>query len=128
MSEGVDPAHANDASNTRVQGYSVVGAIINVARVPERWSNCATAVDGSSCGSGDSAKSTAMDSRATDPLLEGKAKDLRHNSRVAGRFDYWLNSHQIMHILVAMAMLHFHWGAASDYHTFYSSPAHMCLV
>jgi len=42
--------------------------------------------------------------------------------RVAGRFDYWLNSHQIMHILVALSLLHLHWGAAADYHYFVSHP------
>ncbi|DBA84039.1 hypothetical protein WJX77_000100 [Trebouxia sp. C0004] len=35
--------------------------------------------------------------------------------RIAGRFDYWLNSHQIMHILVAGAMIHYSLGAACDY-------------
>lgn len=42
--------------------------------------------------------------------------------RVAGRFDYWLNSHQIMHILVSLSLLHLHWGAAADYHHFVSHP------
>lgn len=31
--------------------------------------------------------------------------------------DYWLNSHQIMHVCVALAMLHLHLGAEHDYHT-----------
>ena len=35
--------------------------------------------------------------------------------RVAGKFDYWFNSHQIMHILVAWAMMHYGVGAAFDY-------------
>lgn len=35
--------------------------------------------------------------------------------RVIGKFDYWLNSHQIMHILVAMAMMHYSIGAAYDF-------------
>ena len=35
--------------------------------------------------------------------------------RVAGKFDYWLNSHQLMHILVAAAMCHYSLGAACDY-------------
>ena len=40
-----------------------------------------------------------------------------HNKdpRIAGKFDYWLNSHQIMHILVAGAMIHYSLGAACDY-------------
>eukprot|EP00887_Chlorella_sp_A99_P007828 scaffold20.g7828.t1 len=29
--------------------------------------------------------------------------------------DLWLNSHQIMHVLVAMALLHLHLGASADY-------------
>lgn len=35
--------------------------------------------------------------------------------RVAGRFDYWMNSHQLMHVLVAGAMIHYSLGAACDY-------------
>ena len=42
--------------------------------------------------------------------------------RKAGPFDCWLNSHQIMHVLVALAMLHLHWGAADDYRYFVSHP------
>ena len=35
--------------------------------------------------------------------------------RRAGPFDYWLNSHQIMHILVVWAIWHYHRGACLDY-------------
>jgi predicted membrane channel-forming protein YqfA (hemolysin III family) len=42
--------------------------------------------------------------------------------RKAGPFDCWLNSHQIMHVLVALAMLHLHWGAADDCRYFVSHP------
>lgn len=35
--------------------------------------------------------------------------------RVPGKFDYWLNSHNLMHILVAGAMTHYSIGAACDY-------------
>lgn len=35
--------------------------------------------------------------------------------RKAGPFDYWLNSHQIMHILVVWAIWHYHRGACLDY-------------
>ena len=35
--------------------------------------------------------------------------------RTPGRFDYWLNSHQIMHVLVAWAMAHYGLGATFDY-------------
>ncbi|XP_028825816.1 progestin and adipoQ receptor family member 4 [Denticeps clupeoides] len=31
-----------------------------------------------------------------------------------GRFDYWLNSHQIMHMLVALAIVYLHWGMLED--------------
>ena len=43
-----------------------------------------------------------------------------HNKgpRVAGRFDYWLNSHQIMHLLVAWAMTHYSFGAVYDHMEF----------
>lgn len=42
-----------------------------------------------------------------------------------GMFDYWLNSHQLMHILVTIAMLHLHLGATADY--WYSvSPEFVC--
>ena len=39
-----------------------------------------------------------------------------------GRLDYWLNSHQLMHILVAIAMTHLHWGATLDYRYYASKP------
>ncbi|CAL8463477.1 g3011 [Coccomyxa elongata] len=42
--------------------------------------------------------------------------------RKANPFDCWLNSHQLMHGLVALAMLHLHWGAADDYYFFVSHP------
>ncbi len=35
--------------------------------------------------------------------------------RVAGLFDYWLNSHQIMHIMVTIGILNLWWGANDDY-------------
>jgi len=35
--------------------------------------------------------------------------------RVAGWFDYWLNSHQIMHIMVTVSILNLWWGANEDY-------------
>lgn len=31
-----------------------------------------------------------------------------------GRFDYWLNSHQIMHIMVVLSILYLHWGMLED--------------
>ncbi|KAK1794412.1 hypothetical protein P4O66_011296 [Electrophorus voltai] len=31
-----------------------------------------------------------------------------------GRFDYWLNSHQIMHVIVALSILYLHWGMLED--------------
>jgi Haemolysin-III related len=38
----------------------------------------------------------------------------------AGPFDYWLNSHQVMHIAVVFALYHYHAGATCDYHHFIS--------
>ena len=35
--------------------------------------------------------------------------------RGAGRFDYWLNSHQIMHIMVTIGIMNLFWGANDDY-------------
>lgn len=31
-----------------------------------------------------------------------------------GRFDYWCNSHQIMHIMVILSIVHLHWGMLED--------------
>uniref|UniRef100_S4RDX5 Progestin and adipoQ receptor family member IVb n=1 Tax=Petromyzon marinus TaxID=7757 RepID=S4RDX5_PETMA len=31
-----------------------------------------------------------------------------------GRFDYWFNSHQIMHVMVVLSILHLHWGVVPD--------------
>lgn len=46
-----------------------------------------------------------------------------HNKdpRLIGRFDYWLNSHQIMHILVAWSMTHYSLGAVYDQTDFWLS-------
>ena len=63
---------------------SIVGASINIARIPERW-------------------------------YPAPARE-KGEARVPGAFDYWLNSHQIMHVLVAIAIGHLHWGATLDYH------------
>ncbi|XP_059386606.1 progestin and adipoQ receptor family member 4-like isoform X3 [Carassius carassius] len=31
-----------------------------------------------------------------------------------GRFDYWFNSHQIMHIMVVLSIVYLHWGMLED--------------
>lgn len=31
-----------------------------------------------------------------------------------GKFDFWCNSHQIMHVLVVISILYLHWGVTSD--------------
>ncbi|KAI3437658.1 hypothetical protein D9Q98_000108 [Chlorella vulgaris] len=59
---------------------SLVGGLLNVLRIPERW---------------------------LQPKDPGCAAPL----------DYLLNSHQIMHLLVAVAMWQLHLGATADYHT-----------
>ncbi|XP_015684107.1 progestin and adipoQ receptor family member 4-like isoform X4 [Protobothrops mucrosquamatus] len=33
-----------------------------------------------------------------------------------GCFDYWFNSHQIMHVLVVVSILYLHWGVVADLH------------
>jgi predicted membrane channel-forming protein YqfA (hemolysin III family) len=48
------------------------------------------------------------------------------NHRTHGRFDYWFNSHQVMHILVAWAMLHYFYGATADYQYYVSN--HNCSL
>ena len=40
--------------------------------------------------------------------------------RMPNPFDYWLNSHQLMHLLVVAALLHMHLGSRAD-HFFYSA-------
>eukprot|EP00884_Botryococcus_braunii_P010567 jgi/Botrbrau1/19511/Bobra.0035s0011.1 len=45
---------------------------------------------------------------------------VRGRPYLAGPFDYWLNSHQLMHIAVALALYHYHMGATCDYHHFVS--------
>lgn len=74
----------------RLQVLSVIGAVVNVLRVPEKWFH---------------------DEEAA-----------KKGIRKAGVFDYWLNSHQLMHILVAFAMVQMHLGATHDYHYFFSRP------
>ena len=39
----------------------------------------------------------------------------RKGGEGAGRFDYWLNSHQIMHIMVTIGIMNLFWGANDDY-------------
>ena len=61
-----------------MEGLSLLGGVINSARVPERWL------------------------QPRDPAKPGP-------------LDLWCNSHQLMHVLVAVSMLHLHLGAAADY-------------
>ncbi|XP_062456874.1 progestin and adipoQ receptor family member 4 [Rhea pennata] len=65
-------ARAPLAPYARMEALAVLGGLVNVARVPERWR--------------------------------------------PGAFDYWANSHQLMHLLVALSILHLHWGVAADLH------------
>jgi predicted membrane channel-forming protein YqfA (hemolysin III family) len=44
--------------------------------------------------------------------------------RKAGPFDYWLNSHQIMHVLVTLAMIQLYMAASADYE--YASQPDLC--
>ncbi|XP_068779273.1 progestin and adipoQ receptor family member 4 isoform X1 [Struthio camelus] len=60
------------APYARMEALALLGGLVNLARVPERWR--------------------------------------------PGAFDYWANSHQLMHLLVALAILHLHWGVAADLH------------
>ena len=75
--------YAADALGLLPQVSGMAGALINVARVPEKW------------------------------LFAKEGPDAR--CRNAGRFDYWLNSHQLMHILVVLAMFHKYLGTAAEY-------------
>lgn len=74
------PAHPNSTPVCITQVCSLVGGLLNVLRIPERW---------------------------LQPKDPGCAAPL----------DYLLNSHQIMHLLVAVAMWQLHLGATADYHT-----------
>lgn len=40
----------------------------------------------------------------------------RSKHRTAAPLDYWLNSHQLMHIFVTIAMFSLYLGASADYH------------
>lgn len=65
------------------QGTAIIGAIVNVTRVPERL------------------------------FFPRQGPDAK--CRKAGPFDYWLNSHQIMHILVLCAIAFKYIGLKEDY-------------
>ncbi|KAL2078739.1 hypothetical protein ACEWY4_026424 [Coilia grayii] len=53
-----------------------------------------------------------MDSLAA---LGGLVNVARMPERLSpGSFDYWLNSHQIMHMLVALSIVYLHWGMMED--------------
>ncbi|XP_076154990.1 progestin and adipoQ receptor family member 4 isoform X3 [Alosa pseudoharengus] len=53
-----------------------------------------------------------MDSLA---VLGGLVNVVRMPERLSpGSFDYWLNSHQIMHMLVALSIVYLHWGMMED--------------
>uniref|UniRef100_A0A671LKS9 Progestin and adipoQ receptor family member 4-like n=1 Tax=Sinocyclocheilus anshuiensis TaxID=1608454 RepID=A0A671LKS9_9TELE len=48
-------------------------------------------------------------------LLGGLVNIFRLPERVSpGRFDYWFNSHQIMHIMVILSIMYLHWGMLED--------------
>lgn len=52
---------------------------------------------------------------------------LPNKGRSTGAFDYFGNSHQIMHILVALAMVAMHIGLYKDVY-FFKSPKAICLI
>ena len=66
-----------------MQASAVVGAVVNVARVPEKL---------------------FFPKEGPEPKC-----------RKPGPFDYWLNSHQIMHILVLCSMAFKYAGLREDY-------------
>jgi len=66
-----------------VQVTAVAGALVNVARVPEKWLFAKT----------------------------GPAD----RCRKPGKYDYWLNSHQLMHLLVLCSLVFKYQGMAEDY-------------
>ena len=74
------------SSQPPVQVCSVLGATLNVLRLPERWLH---------------------------------APD---RPRQAGLLDYWGNSHQLMHVLVAAALLNLHLGGRVDWQYFAANP------
>lgn len=48
-------------------------------------------------------------------LLGGLVNICRLPERFSpGRFDYWFNSHQIMHIMVILSIMYLHWGMLED--------------
>lgn len=71
------------AEHAFLQAAGLLGAVLNVARVPERW---------------------LFGPKGPEP-----------GCRRASFFDYWLNSHQLMHLLVLAAMLFKYLGSAEDY-------------
>ncbi|KAK9821303.1 hypothetical protein WJX81_005376 [Elliptochloris bilobata] len=81
-----------------MEALSFVGAAVNVARLPERLFVVPLA---------------GASSRKRDGTNGGAS-----TRRFPGAFDYWLNSHQIMHLCVAAAMAHLHLGARQEYQYF----------
>ena len=70
-------------TSSTAQVSAILGAVINVARLPEK-------------------------------LFYPKGGP-EHNCRRAGPFDHWLNSHQLMHILVVCSMGFKYAGMREDY-------------
>ena len=48
--------------------------------------------------------------------------------RVAGLFDYWLNSHQIMHVMVTISILNLWFAAGNDYQYWAAMGQGSCLA
>lgn len=48
--------------------------------------------------------------------------------RVAGLFDYWLNSHQIMHVMVTISILNLWLAADNDYQYWAAMGQGSCLA
>ncbi len=130
--------------------WLVLGGVINASRVPEKWfckgmapmtyhyghhghhhgTNGVVAdmapMHATDVGlkSGDGMP-VGKDVRGVDPT-EGHVPTYippisACRAPLVGRFDYWCNSHQIMHVLALVAMAHLHWSVREDY-------AHQAMV
>ncbi|CAM9948916.1 unnamed protein product [Lampetra fluviatilis] len=114
-------------NNARLRAFGWQAAF-RMACYTCRWAGLATTSLGAVAGLASSRDAGATASAAVaDPSLRhyvlmdlmALAGGAINVSRVPerwlpGQFDYWFNSHQIMHVMVVLSILHLHWGVVPD--------------
>ena len=98
-----------------MEALSIAGALLNVARWPEKWLHGPRL-----------ARATA---RAADSGEAGTAAEAAQPPPLAPHLvDFALNSHNLMHLAVLAALVSYGRGAAAEYEFYHHGPGRACAA